>query len=111
MTPWTRDNTKTWIAQLENRLEDIAYYLKETEIWCEDHCVYDDQKVFMCNLLTCVWVSHMRNETISYRELLEILGVEKLMDDEDKIYALGPNFCNLDHEEMLELIVNKFDDY
>lgn len=35
MKPWTREDTHKWVIQLENRLEDIGYYLKRTLEWCE----------------------------------------------------------------------------
>ncbi len=110
MKPWTRDDTKYWISQLENRIEDIDYYLKETIRWCEDHYIHDDRKVFMCSFLTCVWVCHMRNESITYKELLEILGLENMYTGEDSIYNLGPNLKNVDHEELLNLITRRLDD-
>ncbi len=110
MKPWTREDTKYWITQLENRIEDIDYYLKETIRWCEDHYVYDDRKVFMCSFLTCVWVCHMRNEPISYKELLEILGLENMYTGEDSIYNLGPQLQDVEHEELLNLILRRLDD-
>jgi hypothetical protein len=105
MKPWTRDDTKEWIAQLEHRIEDIDYYLKKTVEWCEDHYVYDDRKVFMLSFLTVIWVSHMRNEPISYVELLEILGMPEMIVGEDKIYELNAEFENFDHEQILEMIL------
>jgi len=106
---WSRNDTKEWISQVETRIEDMDYYLKRTVEWCEINGIYDDRKVFICNFLTCIWVSHMRNETISYKELLELLGLGELEGIEDKIYDLGPKFKDLDHEEMLSLL--SIDDY
>jgi hypothetical protein len=111
MKPWTREDTKEWIIQLENRIEDIDYYLKETTRWCEDNFVYDDKTVFMCSFLTCLWVCHMRNEIISYKELLEILGLEHMYTGEDSIYNLGPQLKNVEHEDLLKLIVRRLDDF
>lgn len=104
MSPWTRHDTQTWISQLENRVEDMDYYLRRTVEWCERNGIYDDKKVFVCNFLTCIWVSHQRGEQISYKELLDILGLEDLEFGEDKIYDLGSKFKDLDHEEMLDLL-------
>lgn len=104
MKPWTREDTKFWISQLEHRLEDIDYYLKETTEWCERNYIYDDRKVFMLSFLTVIWVSHMRDEPISYIELLEILGIPELIEGEDKIYYLGPELTNLSHEELLNMV-------
>jgi hypothetical protein len=73
--PWSREDTQHWIAQLENRLEDIDYYLHQTVEWCEERGVYNDQAVFACAVMTVIWVSHMRDEPLSKREVLEIVGV------------------------------------
>ena len=110
MKPWTREDTKDWISQLEHRIEDIDYYLKVTLDWCEDRGVWDDKKIFILSLLTIIWVSWMREETVSYMEILEILGIEQIQLEEDKIYSLGDKFYNLNHEEMLEMILSDLDD-
>lgn len=102
---WTREDTKHWIAQLEHRIEDIDYYLKKTVEWCEDNYVYDDRKVFMLSFLTIIWVSHMREEPISYVELLEILGMPEMIVGDDKIYDLGPELSNVEHEQLLSIIL------
>lgn len=104
MIPWTRHDTRLWIDQVENRIDDMHYYLCRTVEWCERNGIYDDKDVFVCNFLTCIWVSHMRGEQISYKELLDLLGLEELDYGEDKIYNLGPKFKDLDHEEMLNLL-------
>ncbi len=104
---WTREDTRYWITQLENRIEDIDYYLQRTVQWCEDNYVYDNDQVFIYSFITCVWVSYQRNEAISYSELLEILGIEKPDEFEDKIYELGDQFTDIDHEELLETLHKK----
>ncbi len=110
MKYWTRDDTKEWIAQLEHRLEDIDYYLEQTAHWCDEYGIEDDRVVFMCSFLTCVWVSHMRGEPITFTELMELLGVEEWECDEDKIYELDEKYAELDHHELLEKTVEKLED-
>lgn len=113
MKPWTRDDTKDWIHQLENRIEDIEYYLKETETWCENYGIDNDHTIFMCGFLTCIWVSTLREEPITTVELKEILGVEDWIIEDDKVYELDEKWLNLEHDEFLEKIVeslNKEDD-
>lgn len=109
MKPWTREDTKHWIAELEYLIEDIDYYLQQTLKWCEDHYIYDDRKVFMLSFLTVIWVSNMRDEPISYVELLEILGIPDMIVGEDKTYHIEPELLDISHEEFLELIVKGFD--
>lgn len=108
MKPWTRDDTKEWIIQLEHRLEDIDYYLKRTSDWCDDYGIDDYKVVFMCSFLTCVWVSHMRDEPITFIELMELLGVDEWECDEDKIYELDDRWRDLDHYDLLQNIVDRF---
>jgi hypothetical protein len=108
MTGWTRDKTQEWIGQLENRLEDIDYYLARTVEWCETNDVYDDQIVFACAVMTVIWVSHMRGEPLSKREALEIVGIADAAEVEDEEYALGEPFKDYDHEELLEAVVSRF---
>lgn len=110
MKPWTREDTKFWISQLENRVSDISYYLHQTAKWCEDHFIHDDRKVFMCNFLTCVWVCHMRNEEITYKELLEILGLEDFYTGDDSVYSLGKDIRDVEHDELLSLIIRRLED-
>ena len=72
---WSRDHTKYWIAQLENRIEDIDFYLRKTIEWCELHGVHEDHRVFVCSIMTVVWVSHMRGESVSKREAFELRSI------------------------------------
>jgi hypothetical protein len=106
--PWTRAQTQDWISQLENRLEDIDYYLNQTVEWCETNNIYDDQIVFTCALMTVVWVSHMRGEPLSKREALEIVGIIDAESVEDQEYRLDAEFSDYDHEELLEAVVSRF---
>jgi hypothetical protein len=109
MRPWTRDDTKCWIEALEGRLEDITYYLDRTTKWCENNYVENDKTVFMCCFLTCIWVSQMRGESISFIELMEILGIDDVVEHkfEEKFYELDPEYLELDHEELLQQAVEK----
>lgn len=109
MKNWTRDDTREWIIQLEHRIEDIDYYLQKTAEWCDEYGIDDDRVVFMCNFLTCIWVSHMRDEPITYLELMEMLGVDEWESTEEKIYELDERWGELDHHEFLEQIVAKME--
>ena len=59
----------------------------------------------MCSFLTCVWVSNMRDEHITFNELMEILGVEEWNDKEEKYYELDECWGSLDFHEFLEKVV------
>jgi hypothetical protein len=50
----------------------------------------------------------MREEPISFNELMEILGLENMTISEDQLYDLGPRFIGLEYEEMLEMILRDF---
>jgi len=107
MKPWTRDDTKFWIAQLENRIEDIDYYLNRTVEWCENNGVWDNEGVFTLSFVTVLWVCHMRSEDISRREIYEYLGIEDWEEVEDHVMELGSVLSDLDFEPMLELVLDK----
>lgn len=113
--PWTRDNTKDFIHRIESRIEDINYYLKQTSEWCEKNDIIENNKVLMCCLISCIWVSSMREETISFQEIVEYIGLDQFIgSDLDKIYGICQEFRCLEHEEILQLLINKtknFDGY
>ena len=109
MTPWTREDTKCWIEALEGRLEDITFYLDRTTQWCEDNYIYDERTVFMCCFLTCIWVSQLRGEDITYIELMELLGVEQAQDLEEKIFELDDEYLGLEHDQLLIAAVAKLE--
>jgi hypothetical protein len=107
MKPWTRDDTKFWVSQLENRIEDIEYYLGETITWCENNDIYSDTTIFACMLMTVLWVSSQRGESLSKREAMEILGVVGWEDIEDEEFVLGPDHLLLELEDLLEQVCQK----
>jgi hypothetical protein len=105
---WSREDTQHWISQLENRIEDIDYYLMRTVEWCERYGIWEDEVVFALSSLTVIWVSHMRSEPISRRELLEILEVSIWEEVDDAEYTLNPTYLNMDLEDILSEAVQKF---
>jgi hypothetical protein len=105
---WTRQQTQEWITQLEHRVEDIDYYLKRTVEWCENNGVWSDDHVFLLSFMTVIWVSHMRLEPISKKEIFELLGIAQWENTEDFEYSLSPEVQQMDFEEMLEHLVTKF---
>lgn len=105
MKYWSRENTKEWIAELEDRIEDIEHYVDKTLLWCIHNDIYDQKIVFMCCFLTCIWVSQLRSEEITYIELMEILGVESMHQAEEKFYQLDIQYADLTHNELLSSAV------
>ena len=107
-SPWTRDNTKDFIHRVESRIEDLNYYLKRTVEWCENNGVFENKRILMCCLISCIWVSSMREEEISFKEIVEIIGLEEFEDSNlDKVYDICQEFRNLEHEEILEMLISK----
>jgi hypothetical protein len=104
---WSRQDTLRWIAQLENRIEDIDYYLKRTVEWCENNGAWDNETVFTLTFVTVIWVCHMRDEEVSRPEIYEMLGIADWESVEDHVMELGSKLSGLDHEEMLELVFTK----
>jgi hypothetical protein len=107
MTAWTRENTQHWIDQLESRVEDIDYYLNRTVEWCEDNGIYRDDAVFACALMTVIWVSHQRNEPLSKREAMELLGIIGWELVEDEEFELNQKYIDLDIDDLLEEVYRK----
>jgi hypothetical protein len=105
---WDRKATRDWIAQLEHRIEDIRYYMERTIQWCEANDVYEDRTVFACIIMTSVWVSHMRNEPITKKELFEMLGVKGWEGIDDSIYQFNEDYESFEHEELLEMVASSF---
>ena len=110
MKYWSRENTKDWIAHLEDRIDDIEYHLEKTHEWCDQHYIDDNSLVFMCCFLTCIWVSQLRGELITYVELMEMLGIHDIEVNEEKFYELDLKYENMTHRELLESAVDKFRD-
>jgi hypothetical protein len=109
MKPWTRDDTKCWIEVLEGRLDDINYYLDRTTQWCEENYIENERTVFICCFLTCIWVSQLRGEDITYIELMELLGIEDIETLEEKIFSLDAEYLELEHDELLKEAVAKLE--
>jgi hypothetical protein len=109
MNYWSREDTKAWVAQLEDRIEDIAHYIDKTTVWCEEQYIDDDRVIFMCCFLTAIWVSQLRCEPITYIELMEMLGIKDIPNGEEKYYELDERYENLTHKELLTAAVQHFD--
>jgi hypothetical protein len=109
MNYWSREDTKAWVAQLEDRIEDISHYIDLTLDWCEERYIDDDKVIFMCCFLTAIWVSQLRGEPITYLELMEMLGIKDIPESEDKFYELDSQFEDLTHKELLAEAVKQFD--
>jgi hypothetical protein len=106
---WTRTDTQDWLNQISNRIEDIDYYLSRTVDYCEEHGIWDDIKVFSISFIVIIWVCHMREEEVTRREILEILGFEHWASAEDNVMSLGKHLEGKDFEEILQ-IVSEFDE-
>jgi hypothetical protein len=103
MKPWSRKDTQFWISQLENRVEDIEFYLKRTIEWCEDHEVYDDRAIAACMIVTILWVNEMRQESVSKREIYELIGIKDWYNAPEEGFSLSTQYCDMDIDELLEL--------
>ena len=110
MNYWSREHTKAWIAQLEDRIDDIAEYIERTAVWCEEHDIDNERVIFICMFITCIWVSQLRCEPITYTELMEMLGVTPASADDEKLYELNDGYADLTHRELLRQTVDTFKD-
>jgi hypothetical protein len=106
MKPWLRDDTKDWIAQLENRIEDIGYYLIQTSEWCEEREIDRHQTVAACMIITILWVTHMRDESISKREIYELIGIQDWFDAPEEVCELHQKYKGCELEDLLNLAID-----
>lgn len=106
MRYWSRNDTRYWINQLQNRIEDIHYYLSETIKFCEKKAILDNQDVIILSVMACIWVSGMRNEKISLSEVVEILNLDMTITN-DRIFDLSEEMSQFNFEQMLELVSKK----
>lgn len=107
MRYWGINDTRDWIVQVQMRLEDMDFYLKETIRYCETRGIIDNVQVLVLSIMTCIWVSTMRNEPISICEVADILGLDNLSNLADKTYTANDHLSLLDFEQMLDMIVDK----
>lgn len=107
---WSRAHTQEWYLQLENRLEDMEYYIERTLLWCEDHGIHTQEKTLACCVMTIVWVSQMRNETVTMQEIFEIMDIRHWSEvDANSVVELGIDVTSMDLDQILEMVVDKFD--
>ena len=104
MKSWSREDTRKWIGSLETRISDIDHFLEQTLRWCEQNDVVETRRVAACCIFTCIWVSAMRGESITYTELMEILDLNVVGEFDDKIYNFGDDFKGVDLETMLTIV-------
>lgn len=104
---WTREDTKLWIHEQYLKMEDVQYYLNATVQWLEHHNIASKKIVFVCSFMTIIWVNHLRGSVSSKREIFELLEVPDWEEIQDKLYVLPSAYVemNLEHEELLELVV------
>lgn len=101
---WSMWDTKLWVNQLENRIEDIDYYLNQTVQYCEANNIINNETVFTLSFLTVLWVSYMREEPISRREIFEILCIKDWEDLPDAPVELGAKLADFDLKELLDVV-------
>jgi hypothetical protein len=106
-TEWTLEDTRLWVHDQYLKLEDMNYYLKSTVEWLEGKGIDNKKLVFLCSFMTIIWVNHLRGSISSKREIFEILEIPNWEDVVDRAYVLPPAYIemNLEHEELLELVL------
>ena len=109
--PWTRQDTQIWISQLENRIEDIRFYVDHTLYWCDERYITKEQPLTACIMVTILWVCMMRKEPISRREVIELLGIGNWDEVDDFEYMLDERFSDMDLDDVLEEVLEQFSDH
>ena len=104
MKRWTRKDTKKWINSVVSRVDDINFYLNETNKWCISHNRTDEQCITYCSIMVILWVCHLRNEVISTREIFEILKFDNWAQLPDELYFFNEEYEDLELHQLLELV-------
>lgn len=109
--PWSRNDTQEWIAQMENRVADMQYYLEEALLWLTTYGYHHPHITIACLTMTCVWVANMRNETITSHEIMEIIGAPTdNLELSNDIFELSPQYQGWDIEEIWYHVIRQYDD-
>lgn len=109
--PWMRENTQEWIAQMENRVADMQYYLQEALLWLALNGYNRPEITVACLTMTCVWVAHMRNECITSHEIMELIGAETdEVNTPDDIFELSSDYKSWQIEEIWYHVIRQYDD-
>lgn len=109
--PWLRGDTQEWIAQMENRVADMQYYLEEALLWLASQGYCRPEITIACLTMTCVWVSNMRNEKITAHEIMEIIGAStEDAQTPNSIFELAPQFKEWNIEEIWYHVIRQYDD-
>jgi len=108
---WTPEDTRLWIHEQYLKLEEIQYYLNATVQWLEERDITSKRIVFVCSFMTIIWVNHTRGNISTRREIFEILEVPHWEEAQDQLYVLPPAYIemNLEHEELLQLVLKNND--
>ena len=111
---WDREDTRLWISILLSRIEDMNYYKSQAHDWCMLNGVTDLATITKCMITTCIWVSHMRKEDLTFGELYDLIGIidpEAAVAAENEVdydhiieFKKGIGDCEL--EQILELTLN-----
>lgn len=101
-------DVKDYIEYIKNRLTDFHCALVEAEIWMFENEIFSERLKTVCNIMTIVWVSYQRGETISKQEVFDILNLGEIPDKEEIIYSLREDFHNLDFTQMLQKTVKDY---
>jgi hypothetical protein len=101
---WSILDTKTWIAHVENRIEDMDYYLNQTVNYCEANNIINNETVFTLSFLTILWVAYMREEPITRREIFELLCIKDWENLPDAPVELGEKLADFELKDILDLV-------
>lgn len=111
---WDRNSTREWITQLTNRVDDVAYYKKETTDWISKNEITDVNIITKSLIATCIWVSYMRQEPISFGEICDFLGisidimVNPTVSNIDDLYEISdPEYAAIELNDILKEILKE----
>lgn len=75
-------------------------------MWCESNEVYDDRMIFALNFLTIMWASYQLSESVTRRQILEIIRSPSADQADDKLVCLNERYGSLYLEKLLAIAVS-----
>jgi hypothetical protein len=109
MTPWTREDTREYIQNLEEEIEIYLTYKLRVESYLESKGYFADNTVLYvkCYILAFAWISHHLDRELSIRMIYDLIGIENDVDPNQGL-VLAENFLVLDFNELMDLVIQDY---
>jgi len=88
------------------KLEAYESWLEDTNNWCNEHNITNNQTRFVLAMLTVLWVANKLGEPMSRLGALELVRADVEFDAvDDKVIFLPPKYSDMDLDDLLDFAV------